>query len=243
MIRAVRRATLLFAVLALSGLFLRNLGGDALDMAARALHNRDPDLALRFTTRQLAFARLTGLSPEERARAHTIRAQAARERGRTDFALKDMSEAIRISPESSPLRILRGVWLLDTGDCAGARMDFDHALSADSTGMKAADFAEAARAHLCTGDRDGASSLLDQAFALKKDSAEAFFTRSLLLEKIGDKRAALLAMERAWNLRNSSQGLSYFFLTPQGDVWLQRLVQLRMENGLDPLKNFEGKEE
>lgn len=242
MIRAVRYASLLAAVTALASLLWSGPGPAGIDMAAKALA-RDPDIALRLTTRTLTFSGLGSLSDEETARAHAIRAEAAWRLGRLDYARRELDAALAFRPDDPSLLFLRGKWSLDAGECAKAARDYDKALAAapreSGTPRIATHLARAARAHACAGDSSTSAALLDKASALDGGNAEVFFARSVVLEKAGDKAGALQAMERAWNLRTVREGRSAFFQTREGGVWLERLVKLRMDNGADPLAGLD----
>jgi len=243
MIRTVRLTTLLASVAALVSIFFWGFGHDDLDLASRALRNRDPDMALRLTTRMLTFSTLGDQPKEKLAHAHALRAMASHQRGQFEYARKELDTAIGLKPDDPGLLYLRGEWLLDAGDCARAAKDYDHGLEVTpdlSLQARIADhLARAARAHFCVNDHTGASRLLEKAFSMDGSNAEAFFTKSFMLEKAGDQNGALRAMERAWKLRASNQRDSFFFLTPKGDVWLHRLVVLLVANGIDPFTSIE----
>jgi len=244
MISAVRYASLLAALAALACLLWTGPGPEDLDMAAKALARGDPDIALRLTTRTLTFSGLGNLTDEETARANALRAEAAWQLGRLDYARREMDAALALRPADPSLLFLRGKWSLDAGECAHAVRDYDKALAAapreSVTPGMATQLARAARAHACLGDSSSAETLLGKAASLDNGNAEVFFARSAVLERTGDKAGALQAMERAWNLRTVSEGRAAFFLTKEGGAWLERLVKLRMDNGVDPLAGLEG---
>lgn len=241
MIRLVRWATLTGAVMALLTAFLGGLGGlgvEDLDRAAEALRQRKPDAAMRLATRALTFG---GLAVGEKARAHALRARAARALRQERLAGREIDAAIALAPDAASPRFLRGEWLRLAGDCHQAAQDYATglALVGNATAGLTTHLLHAAQAQVCRGDAAEAARLLEQALALSRDEAETLFAKSLLLELRGDLPGAVRAMEQAWTMRLARQGLTPFALSDQGDDWLRRLTKLEMDSGLDPVEVME----
>ncbi|MCB2187183.1 MAG: hypothetical protein KQJ78_12240 [Deltaproteobacteria bacterium] len=242
MIKWVRLATLFGALAALLAVTCDLDPQRDLELASRALTGRDYDQALRLGGLAL---HLGSLGAEDQARAHRLRASAALALGNAAFAREELDQAITRLPQNPLAYFARGELRLAGNDAAGALADLDRGLALAHPGGPpwpaglAGRLAQRGQAALALGRWDEAAAAADTALGLNPNLALGYYLQSGVLEARGQPLPALVAMERAWALAERG-GFSSFFLSPQGQTWLHRLVELRMKNHVDPQKPYRG---
>jgi len=98
------------------------------------------------------------------------RAAAYQRSGRVERSVRLLAAAVAARPREIELRIFRGRYRIETGDCAGAEEDF--AAAAGRSPENAVVQASLGLARLCRGDRVGARRAFERSLALDADQPE-----------------------------------------------------------------------
>lgn len=160
------------------------LRGERRDAEARAAFERaleiDPGLAsaawnlsdLLFAASELERAdalllRAAGAGLPDATRFVIGRAIGYQRSGQGARSLALLESAVAALPEERELRLFRGRYRVEAGDCRGALADFDEAIALDPA--EPAAHASAALAHLCLGDRAAAARAARRSLAFDAD--------------------------------------------------------------------------
>ncbi len=98
------------------------------------------------------------------------RAAAYQRSGRVERSVRLLAAAVAARPDEVELRIFRGRYRIEAGDCAGAEEDF--AAAAGRSPENAVIQASLGLARLCRGDRSGARRAFERSLALDGDQPE-----------------------------------------------------------------------
>lgn len=200
----------------------------------------DTDQALRLSRRAMYMG---GLSVKDKTAALIIQAKAFTLAGRKSLAQERLDQLIALRPDYGDGYLQRGQLKLGLRDYRGALADLEKgvALRSGPGGKPGPALALAlywrGEARLALGRADQAWADATQALQWQPRLAEGYYLKSLILEKRRDPAMALDAMETAYGLK-SGDPFSSWFLKPQGQSWLHRLVMLRLRNKVDPQRPF-----
>ena len=237
MLKWVRVATLLGALVLVGSAVLDFNPGQDLEVARRARRAKDHDQTLRMARRAAAWA---WGDQKVLASSHELQARAAADLGRRDVALAKADRLVNLGPQQAGGWFLRGEIKYQLGDMAGAAADLGRGLElaqgkgspaslAPRMGLRALALAQA-------GQDSGAEALARQALSLRPGTPRALQALSLALEHQGRVADALAAAEQA--LAQAQKRDSHFFMKPEGHAWLNRLVALRMRNKVNPTRRL-----
>lgn len=161
----------------------------------------------------------TRLPDHTRAGAFRASAAAKRERGDTNGAIADYSEAIRLDPSSAETFFLRGFARREQGDWKGAIVDYDEAIRLDPRHANA--YATRANARRILGDLPRARADADRAVSIDPQSLLGFNNRGLIryhqddLVAAADDHGRAIRIDPTFTLAWYHRGRTRFYL---GDI-------------------------
>jgi tetratricopeptide (TPR) repeat protein len=185
----------------------------------------DFDLALRLNSR-LPYA-------------HSLRAIAYQRKGQTDQAIVDLGEEIARDPNFGPAHYYRGMLLYKIKqDARLALLDFDEALRCDPRKDEAAILRGDCYAEM--GDFDRALASFDAAVMLNWTNPRAFFERSELYRRKGEKEKSRADLEESRRLtKQQSATVANQTVTPTSILEQQARLELSVLPPAKPQPGFE----
>ena len=236
----ISNLTLVAAVISLVGMVALETGNEVAK-ASKAMAAGDADMALRLATRALTF---TSLDKGDSNMAHRIRAEAAKQLGRPDFARAELDVVLGVNPNDLSALILRGDLLLKERKYAAALEDLTKAVELVEgdrgyPGIIAMRVGKRALARIGLKQYREAAADTNRVMQLKPGMPLGHYLRSLLLEAMGRLPESLEAMEYAYALKQREGGPFHLAaIEDEGREWLSRLIDLRMRNNVDPRRPF-----
>ena len=183
--------------------------GSALDQCVRG--HRSQDAAIDYCTQALREGK--SLKPGDRALAHFSRGRALSQRGRTQEALDDFTQAIDADPSLQPAWAARGSARLRLGAASEALPDYDEAIRLDPLDARA--YHNRAVALRALGQTERAIEDYGEAIRLDAVNAESFLGRGVAWQAVEEHRRAVgdfnTALRIAPRLASaySNRGVSY----------------------------------
>jgi tetratricopeptide (TPR) repeat protein len=238
--RSVKKVVLFLHVIGL--LFvtgcLFNGKGD-LKTAQLALEGKDYNQAIRYATRALKFG---SLETKDQSEAHECRGKANLQKRQLDRALVDFDTMLTLNPnysfgfmtrsEAHMLRKEFGKALTDANTC----LDLIDPKT-EPAGLVARRHIHRAKVYLLQKDAENAERDINKAFEFAPEFDEAFYLRSYVKQIHKDLVGALADAEKAQSLLEKNRGvLSYDPVSKKARGFQRRVIELRLANGVDPLK-------
>ncbi len=185
--------------------------------------------ALGDRTAEAEADRVVAMAPAS-ARVYLVRARIRNRAGRTEAAMQDVEQALRLEREDARAWEFRGRLHTRAGNPTKALADFDHALTLDYVG--AAVHRDRAAALSALGDFLGAVKDWRLALARDPDDPRSFLGRAQALMSLGQWDQALADLEQAaaWADGRPRIGfqiaMAYLRCLPQRPQYLPRLTAL-----------------
>ena len=167
-------------------------------------NSRDTDRNILGCTKVLEDS---GESARNRGIAHVGRGLAFQQKGETDRAMADMTDAIRLNPDDALAYSNRGILWREKHDVERAIADFTSAIRIE--GLPRSDiggdghvniYANRGLAYMAKGDLALALADFDEAIRRDRDNVEAYFCRAQIHLSTGETDRAIVDLNRAIRL-------------------------------------------
>ncbi len=246
MIRLFLMTALVSTLLTLSGCYSE--GEKDLDSARAALKHRQPNQAIRLTTRAMRYGDLNKerLSSALQIRIRAFTERAAEDSRYADAAKNDLDAWVTLEPENAQAWFQRAYLSLSRNEHESALQDLNTGLlKADpdqlSTHSRLAQpYVRRALIFIDRKQYESAENDLQRARELDDKDPDLQYACSFIAERSGNKKEALHLMELADFLYAQRQGTAYLLEAPVvNNAYFRRLYKLREACGHDPMKRSE----